>query len=96
MPNLAEYALGTDPLSGSDRPAAVMTPLGESEHLSVTFRRTTDPDLVYEVLASDDLVGWDPIWRSTGVENTAGPVTVRDSEDSGGPPSRFMRLRISR
>ncbi len=96
MPNLAEYALGTDPLSATDRPSVLIMPLAGSEHLSVTFRRAADPDLLYEVLASDDLVAWDPVWSSTGGENTAGPVTVRDPEALSGQPKRFMRLQIAR
>jgi hypothetical protein len=71
-------------------------PLAGSEHLSITFRRAADPELLYEVLASDDLVSWDPVWSSTGAENTAGPVTVRDPEAWPGQPKRFMRLQIAR
>lgn len=96
MPNFAEYALGTDPLSATDRPSVLIVPLAGSEHLSITFRRAADPDLLYEVLASDDLVAWDPVWSSTGAENTAGPVTVRDPEAMPGEPKRFMRLQIAR
>jgi hypothetical protein len=96
MPNFAEYALGTDPLSATDRPSVLILPPAGSEHLSITFRRAADPGLLYEVLASDDLVGWDPVWSSTGAENTAGPVTVRDPEASPGQPKRFMRLQIAR
>jgi hypothetical protein len=96
MPNLAEYALGTDPLSATDRPSVLIMPLAGSEHLSITFRRAADPDLLYEVLASDDLVAWDPVWSSTGAGNTAGPVTVRDPEALSGQPKRFMRLKIAR
>lgn len=96
MPNFAEYALGTDPLSATDRPSVLIVPLAGSEHLSITFRRAADPDLLYQVLASDDLVAWDPVWSSTGAENTAGPVTVRDPEAMLGEPKRFMRLQIAR
>ena len=96
LPNLAEYALGTDPLSATDRPGFEIMPLADSGPLSITFRRTADPELLYEVLASDDLVSWDPVWSSTGAENTAGPVTVRDAGPSDGQPARFMRLKIAR
>lgn len=96
LPNLAEYALGTDPLSAAGRPGFEILPLADSEPLSITFRRTADPDLLYEVLASDDLVAWDPVWSSTGAENTAGPVRVRDPETWPGQPKRFMRLQIAR
>gem|GEM_PF-4080132 len=96
LPNLAEYALGTDPLSAAGRPGFEIMPLADSESLSITFRRTADPDLLYEVLASDDFVAWDPVWRSTGAENAAGPVTVHDSETLSGQSARFMRLQITR
>ena len=96
MPNLAEYALGTDPVSAADRPGPVVVPLAESERLAITFRRTGDPGLLYEVLASGDLETWTPVWSSTGAGNTAGPVTVHDSEPLGGRSARFMRLKITR
>jgi hypothetical protein len=92
--NLAEYALGTDPLSAFNRPAAVVTSSGEPARLAITFHRTADPGLVYEVLASNDLSVWGPVWRSSGADNVAGPVTVHDSEHAGVRPSRFMRLRL--
>jgi hypothetical protein len=94
--NLAEYALGTDPLSAFNRPAAVVTSSGEPARLAITFHRTADPSLVYEVLASDDLSAWGPVWRSSGADNVAGPVTVHDPEHAGVRPSRFMRLRLLR
>lgn len=96
LPNLAEYALGTDPLSATDRPGIEIMPATDWEYLSITFRRRADPELLYEVLASDDLVSWDPVWRSTGAENIAGPVTVRDVGPSDGQPARFMKLKITR
>jgi hypothetical protein len=94
--NLAEYALGTDPLSAFNRPAAVVTSSGEPARLAITFHRTADPSLVYEVLASNDLSAWGPVWRSSGADNVAGPVTVHDPEHAGVRPSRFMRLRLLR
>jgi autotransporter-associated beta strand protein len=94
--NLAEYALGLDPLSASTWPPGFISSVDDTERLAVTFQRVADPGLVYEVMASGDLDTWTPVWSSTGAANTAGPVTVHDSEPLRDHRARFMRLKITR
>jgi autotransporter-associated beta strand protein len=94
--NLAEYALGMDPLVASSWPPGFIASVDGAERLAMTFQRVADPDLVYEVLVAGDLNAWTSLWTSTGAENTAGPVTVHDSEPLSGQSARFMRLKITR
>ncbi len=65
--------------------------------LTLGFDRIDDPTLLYEVLATDDLTTWaaPAIWSSTGEENTAGLVTVTDTELLSAHARRFLRLRVT-
>ena len=92
--NLLEYALGGDPLAADPVDGPVLGV--ESGRLTLSFDRTADPDLVYEVEAADALSaeGWGVIWTSSGEANVAGPVTVTDTVELNGRPSRFLRLRV--
>jgi len=91
--NLLEYALGSNPAASSSvaRPMAGIDGAGA---LTYTFTRAADPALHYEVLASSDLAGWSVIWSSTGVQNTAGRVTVTDNAPLP-QTQRFFRLHIA-
>jgi len=95
-PNLLEYALGGDPLfpSGSLLPALSSA----GNFLTFTFNRLDDPDLIYSVEASHDLMDWGaaPVWSSSGPENIAGLVTLTDTADLATTPRRFLRLRVER
>ena len=98
LPNLLEYALGTNPNSAASTSRPVVATV--ANHLTLTFNRIADPALTYQVEASPDLTGnfWTSIWQSTGAQNTAGPVTVTDSTyniNSSTPPRRFLRLRVT-
>ncbi|MEO0055108.1 MAG: hypothetical protein RLZZ50_1055, partial [Verrucomicrobiota bacterium] len=93
LPNLLEYALGSDPLAidaGAVAPRAALA----AGRLTISFTRVADPALVYEVEAAADLSAWGVIWSSTGATNVAGPVTVTDIPEGSGQPRRFMRLRV--
>lgn len=93
LANLAEYALGADPLAVSSGPASGVS----GNRLSLTFTRTNDPALVYRVKASSSLAAWiENIWSSTGASNVNGPVTVVDTNTIGSLPARFLRLEISK
>jgi beta-xylosidase len=97
LPNLYEYALGTDPLS-FDMLGNVFQygTSGTPARMTLTFNRIADPTLVYTVEASSRLnSGYAPIWSSTGPANTAGPVTVTDIVDLGSTAHRYLRLRVS-
>jgi autotransporter-associated beta strand protein len=95
LTNFAEYALGGNPLKSdpATRPQAGWA----TNRLTLTFRRTADPAIIYEVL------GWNnfatngvPFWTSTAASNVPGPVTVTDSVPLGSQPQRFLQLRIRR
>lgn len=97
LANLLEYALGLHPLEPSAGPSCAIRRADGADRLTLTFRRTADPDLRYEVFATGDLADWgQPFWTSTGVGNVAGEVMVSDPEPSGGRPARFMKLKVSR
>jgi hypothetical protein len=94
--NLFEYALDEDPLAPNSTPPSQVSILGR--RLQLTFNRIADPDLIYVVEASDNLIdpdGWQLIWSSTGTDNTAGPVTIVDTSILDDHPRRFLRLQVT-
>lgn len=101
--NLLEYALGTTPTATTSSPALELSTAqiesSAGTFLELTFQRIADPMLTYRVEASSDLAGnsWSTIWQSNGSANTPGPVTIMDSFDleTGSPPRRFLRLRVT-
>ncbi|NCW27177.1 MAG: hypothetical protein EBV83_02580 [Verrucomicrobia bacterium] len=91
--NFMEYALGLNPLArdGGISLGAV------SNRLTLTFTRTNDPALLYEVIASANLTNWtETVWSSTGAANTNGSVTVTDTNTVGFQSRRFLRLKVTR
>lgn len=100
VPNLLEYALGGNPTTPgrAHLPAMGQVDIAGEDHLTLTFQRIADPDLVYEVWASTDLVDWgeEPVWFSTGAANVDGPVTVLDTTGLTPEAPRFLRLEVSR
>jgi|GEM_PF-739529 len=96
LPNLLEYALGTNPLmpdGGEAGPRSGFNPI--SRHLTLTFNRIADPSLIYMVEGSSDLnAGFAPIWSSSGTLNTAGSITVEDTVDLATAPKRFLQLTV--
>lgn len=97
LPNLLEYALGGDPTDPASAPVPVAgTTTSGGTLLALTFTRTGNPALLYEVLASSNLSSWDVIWSSTGAGNTPGSLTVTDSLfDLGGGGKRFLKLQVT-
>jgi autotransporter-associated beta strand protein len=93
--NLLEYALGGNPLVSD--PVTLPQPSFSNNRLALTFQRIADPELIYQVHASENLADpWQNVWSSTGGANIAGQVTVEDSQTIPGNPRRFMHLRVSR
>lgn len=107
--NLAEYALGLDPLrssTGSQLPITATVDFGAARYLAFSFRRLVapPPGLVYSVEESADLVNWTPVDPVT--QQLASPVpqgdgtelvTLRGTLPLTGPeaqPKAFMHLRI--
>jgi lysophospholipase L1-like esterase len=92
-PNLLEYALGSLPLQNSStaRPVRGIDPMGQ---LTLTFDRTADPALLYQVQGSGNLSDWSAVWSSTSVQNTPGIVTATDTAEL--PRNlRFLRLKVT-
>jgi hypothetical protein len=92
VPNLLEYALAGDPMSGNSagfQPASTL----ESNHLQLTYVRHR-PDIDYTVEATSDLTTWTPIAINSG--DLGAETTVTDpialTPES---PRRFMRVRVS-
>lgn len=96
IPNFLEYALGGTPLTAD--PAILPAVTFADERLSLGFQHVGDPDLLYEVLAADDLTddSWQTVWSSTGSANVPGFIVVGDTPPFPAPPTRFLRLRVSR
>ena len=93
LSNFMEYALGLNPLTRNLGPSMGVV----SNRLSMTFNRTNDPALLYQVMGSTSLTNWtETMWSSTGSANTNGPVTVIDTNTVGSQSRRFLRLKVSR
>jgi len=92
IPNLIEYATGSQPGSAASAQAPRVGMSGNA--LAITFHRIADPTLTYQVWASSNLADWGaaPIWSSTGAANTAGEITVTDVLTS--QTRRFLRLKV--
>jgi fibronectin-binding autotransporter adhesin len=90
LPNLLEYALGSNPTNPSSAPILSSQLSANSSQLQLAFTRVADPYLTYTVQGSSDLVTWSDLWSST---NAAGPVTVTDTVPAA--PRRFLRLKVS-
>ncbi len=90
--NLLEYALGSAPDIVTAAPYQLLV---SEDVLQLVFERVADPDLVYAVEASSDLIEWTVIWASTGSDNTEGVVIVPDNSSLSVSPRRFLRLRVS-
>lgn len=105
VPNLLEYAFGTDPTVANpgSAPVAEVGSFGETKSLTVTYQRDTaisDATVVVEV--STDLVNWssgDGVTAQVGSQPLGGTlerVTVRDLADSAAYSRRFIRVRATR
>lgn len=94
--NLLEYSTGTDPLSSSNASSQTIGRSPDGNHLLLTFDRVADPAIIYIVEASNNLAlgNWHSIWSSTGAANTAGSVTVTDTQPVSEETKRFLRLRV--
>jgi hypothetical protein len=112
IPNLMEYAFGSNPAIAGDSAGMPVVSMPGS-YLQVRFSLdATRSDLTYEVQASNDLVSWTTIARSPGgglmvdvgggsrqIEDTGSgqrTVTVHDATDAGSLKSRFLRLKIAK
>lgn len=110
IPNLLEYALGTNPNVPGPPLQASLTPFSDGKSLSLLIPR--DParnDITLVVEASSTLAPpWTPLATSTNgaafsgtgyvsgetLGNSVKSVLIRDSATSSSAPRRFIRLRV--
>ncbi|GAB4171533.1 MAG: hypothetical protein Fur0032_10800 [Terrimicrobiaceae bacterium] len=90
LPNLLEYALGTDPHLASHPISAGMD--AARLYLEFTPARVDSPRYFLE--ASDDLLAWPEKWDVTALLSPGEPVRLTDPGDPAGHPRRFLRLRV--
>ena len=98
--NLLEYAMGTDPETGSLINVVQDTvTLSSQDHLRlIVSKNPAASDLNYEVQATSDLANANS-WSSAGLvieANTSAELRVRDHVAISGGARRFMRLRVTR
>lgn len=100
MPNLLEYAFGSDP---KKKDTETVRPSGGAQdgHLTFTYiRRTDTADLIYSVELSDDLIHWEsqPGMLEevlvTTVDSNRERVTMRDTSPMSSKSRRFVRLNV--
>jgi len=98
MPNLVEYALGTDPKAVNVTPLiASKTSAGSDQYLTLSMSRSDlKNDITYVVEVSDDLVNWysGPSF-TTVITNSSSLLSVRDNTPMSLASKRFIRLLVS-
>ena len=89
LKNLAEYALGTDPLSRNAAPQ----PTHDANGLTLLFTRPKGlPDVTYSAESTDTLGSWSPVTLEVITDGPVQTVRARDPLTSGNPTRRFMHL----
>lgn len=92
LPNLGEYALGTDPKTAGN---PIVTSQ-DASGFSVTFTRPAGlPGVNYAAESSDDLDSWSPALLEVITPGTTETVRVLDPLTQGDPGRRFIRLLFS-
>jgi hypothetical protein len=98
VPNLMEYAMGTNPKAPS--PEAVMNGSVIEDFPTLTYRKNvTATDLVFEVGGSSDLQNWD--YSSTyldsllTIDQDVCLATVKDYYDVAHYTTRYYKLRVT-
>ena len=92
LKNLAEYALGTDPLSATSQPAATRTATG----LSITFQRPAHiNDVSYFAEATGSMQSWENLVLEV-LNPGNDPETIKATKTLAAPiPEHlFIRLRL--
>jgi hypothetical protein len=91
--NLAEYALGTDPLVFTPP----LTAVKNSEGLVLTFTRPRGlSDVLYAADSSDDLIHWNPCVLEMVADGPVQTMRAIDPLTSGNPARRFISLRFTK
>jgi autotransporter-associated beta strand protein len=97
IPNLTEYALGTEPeLPSTSGIIQEMVPIDEAYYLRLTIPRNPDAtDVTFTVQTTSDLTEPDSWTDIDTVVETDEPALLVVRDTLGGP-LRFIRLRVSR
>jgi len=89
LKNLAEFALGTDPLARNTAPQ----PTYEANGLTLIFTRPKAlPNVTYAAESTDSLTSWSPVTLEVITDGPVQTVRARDPLTSGNPTRRFMHL----
>jgi cyclophilin family peptidyl-prolyl cis-trans isomerase len=87
--NLAEYAMGTDPLVRNTPPQ----PTVDANGLTLIFTRPKAlPDVTYAAESTDSLGTWSPVTLEVITDGPVQTVRAQDTLSSGNPTRRFMHL----
>lgn len=96
IPNLLEYALGSDPSSAASRNPVLSDTVtsGSKRHLRLYIDRRRD-DLLYFVEASANLTGWTTIKTYEGIGTDSAYFTDTVDLNAPGPNTpRFLRVKV--
>jgi len=99
IPNLIEYATGSYPTMPSASPVSAAW---NGNHLALLFNRARDAtDIIYQVLAGNDLPPTTPIWSSETTPYPGGSAPfiqtiVTDYQEIGDSAKRFLILKVER
>ena len=99
LPNLLEYALGSDPVDPTSN-IQIHPFIDDELHLSLTYRRLThNPNLRYQIQIADTLGDWVAAEGLTEIVTTSQEgdytiITVRDKSQISQHSSRFLRVQI--
>ncbi len=89
LKNLAEYAMGTDPLAWNAAPQ----PTHDANGLTLIFTRPKGlPDVSYTAESTDTLGSWSPVTLEVITDGPVQTVRARDTLATGNPNRRFMHL----
>lgn len=99
LPNLVEYALGSDPQTRTPSASPVVT--ADGDYLALTYTKAKNsPDITCSAQVTSSLTGtWstadvDQFWQVIDNGSTQ-TITARDKTSISASPSRFMRLKIT-
>jgi hypothetical protein len=101
LPNLLEYALGTDPKVANTAPPTTLseTTISGKSYLTLAFTKLrTLSDLSYLVQVTDDLQTWHsgPLYTVRLDDGTTDHAVFRDLTASEDVPQQWMRLVVTR
>jgi hypothetical protein len=101
LPNLVEYALGSNPQTKTPSASPVIT--ADGDYLALTYTKVKNsPDITCAAQVSSSLTGtWDSSaasvnqrWQAIDNGSTE-TITARDKVPISASPTRFMRLKIT-